>query len=74
MALDALEIDLKVMEQAAITKKNCCKDLVDIVKGQDELNLRSFDDLDFSQQQFISTFVYSYINCTRNNTIFQSKF
>ncbi|WP_083692168.1 hypothetical protein [Seonamhaeicola sp. S2-3] len=44
-----------------ITKKHCCKDEVDVIKGQDEL-IKSFDDLDFEQQLFITSFVYTYHN------------
>ena len=43
-------------------KKSCCKDEIEVVKGQDELKSHSFQDLDFSQQQFLTTFAYSYIN------------
>lgn len=43
-------------------KKSCCKDEIEIVKGQDELKFSTFDDLDFSFQQFITSFAYSYIN------------
>jgi len=42
-------------------KKSCCKDEVDIIKGQDELKLTSFDNLKFQEQVFITSFVYSYI-------------
>ena len=45
-----------------ITKKPCCKDTVDLLEGQDELRVNSFDDFDFEQQLFVATFVYSYIN------------
>lgn len=43
-------------------KKTCCKDEVKIVEGQDELNMSSFEDLEFEQQQFLASYVYSYIN------------
>lgn len=43
-------------------KKTCCKYEVDVVKGQDELKFSSFDDLEFEHQQFLASFVYSYIN------------
>ena len=52
-AMEALEI---------LQKKTCCKDEVDIVKGQDELKVSLFDDLDFELQQFITAFTYSYIS------------
>jgi hypothetical protein len=53
--------DVENMAHAEITKKPGCKDEINIVKGQDEL-LKSFDDLNFDQQQFITSFVYSYLN------------
>ena len=45
-----------------ITKKPCCKDEVNMVKGQDELIVKTFDDLNAEQQLFAATFTYSYIN------------
>ncbi len=45
----------------AITKKNCCDDKQLIIDGQDELKL-NFDNLTFEQQQFIASFVYTYID------------
>jgi hypothetical protein len=52
-ALEAMEIFLK---------KTCCKDEINVVKGQDELKFSSFDDLDFSQQQFITAYLYTSID------------
>ncbi len=48
------------MEQTL--SKSCCKDEVEIVKGQDELKFSSFKDLDFQQQLFITTFAFTYSN------------
>lgn len=48
------------MEQS--TKKSCCKDEVEVVKGQDELKYSSIKELDFEQKIFISLFAYSYTN------------
>lgn len=45
-----------------IAKKNCCKDEVVIVKGQKELKFTSFEDFDFQQQLFFTTFTYTFIN------------
>jgi len=50
------------MKQQTIKKKSCCKDEVEVVKGQDELKFSSFEDLHFEQQQFIACAFYSYIN------------
>jgi len=48
--------------QEILMKKTCCKDEVDVVKGQDELKTSASEDLGFEQQQFIATFTYSYLN------------
>lgn len=56
-AMEAYEI-----EKTAITKKSCCKDEVKVIQGQDELNLKSFDDLKFSEQVFLVAFTHSYNN------------
>lgn len=44
-----------------ITIKDCCSDEQIVIDGQDELKL-NFDKLTFEQQQFIASFVYTYIN------------
>ena len=55
------ELNKCAMDAEEITKKPCCKDKVDIVKGQDELIVKTIDDLDFKQQLFVAFFKYSYI-------------
>lgn len=50
------------MEQEAITKKSCCKDELHVFEGQDELKGSSFEDLNFQQQLFITTFPYAFVN------------
>ena len=45
-----------------ITKKPCCKDVIDLIKGQDELQNTSFDDLSLDQQLFLTTYLQSYKN------------
>lgn len=56
------EADKCAMESEEIAlKKSCCKDEIDVVEGQNELIL-SYDDMDFEQLQFITSYVYSYIN------------
>lgn len=47
-------------EQATITKKSCCKDLIDIIEGQDQLTIKTFDDLDIDQQQFLLSYIHSF--------------
>ncbi|WP_282136528.1 HYC_CC_PP family protein [Seonamhaeicola maritimus] len=56
------EADKCAMESEEIAlKKSCCKDEIDVVEGQNELIL-SYYDLDFEQLQFITPYVYSYVN------------
>lgn len=45
-----------------IAKMDCCKDTVDVIQGQDELNVKTFNDLDFDKQVFLASFIYSYFN------------
>lgn len=47
--------------EETIKKRSCCKDEVDVVKGQDELQLGAFKDFDL-QPEFVTAFVYTYIN------------
>jgi hypothetical protein len=48
--------------QEILLKKSCCKDEVDVIKGQKELKFTSFDDLEFVHQQFITALSYTFIN------------
>jgi len=48
------------MEQSSM--KPCCKDEVEVVKGQDELKFSAFEDLDLSEQVVIVTFALEYTN------------
>lgn len=49
-------------EQEAITKKSCCRDTIDVFEGQDELIVKTYTDLEFEQQLFIASYIYSYLN------------
>ncbi|GAA4893365.1 hypothetical protein GCM10023311_17350 [Flaviramulus aquimarinus] len=51
--MEALEI---------LQKKTCCKDEIEIIEGQDELKVVSFEDLDFKKQHFIIAYTYAYLN------------
>ena len=42
--------------------KTCCKDEIEIVKGQDELKLNTFENLNFSHQCIIVAYAYYYSN------------
>merc|ERR1711974_53860 len=55
--MEAFEI-----EQSKITKKHCCKDELEVVKGQDKLKRSQFEEVTFEQQVFVFSFIYSYTN------------
>ena len=48
------------IEHPVIMKKSCCKDTVDLVEGQDELLLKTFNDLDDQELEFLVSLVYSF--------------
>jgi hypothetical protein len=50
------------MDAVAINyeKKSCCKDTVDVVKGQDKLKITDFQDLDHSTKLTLVAYIYSY--------------
>ncbi|WP_299395966.1 hypothetical protein [uncultured Gelidibacter sp.] len=43
-------------------EKHCCKDVVEILKGQDQLKKTSFEEFSFDQQVFLSALFYSFTN------------
>ena len=50
------------IEMAKLTKKHCCKDTVDLVKGQDQLTIKKLEDLELNQQLVLTAFTYSYLS------------
>lgn len=52
----------KTTVETSKKKKPCCTDEIEVVQGQDVLKFSSFEDLDFEQQLFLASFVYSYTN------------
>ena len=56
-----MEMEKPSTEGCSITKKNCCDDKQLVIDGQDELKL-NFDKLTFERQQFVASFIYTYIN------------
>ncbi len=56
-----MEMEKPSSEGCSITKKNCCDEKQLVIEGQDELKL-NFDKLTFEQQQFVASFIYTYIN------------
>nr|WP_252723119.1 hypothetical protein [Tamlana agarivorans] len=57
--VEADKCEMEALE--LLQKKTCCKDEMNVVQGQDELTLASYDDLEFEQQQFLYAFTHSYI-------------
>jgi len=49
------------MEMPSSAKTSCCKDKVEIIKGQDELKF-SFNDFDVNDSQFVAVFFHTFIN------------
>ncbi|TDU42784.1 hypothetical protein BXY82_0183 [Gelidibacter sediminis] len=41
-----------------IVEQHCCKDVVEILKGQDQLKKTSFEELSYAQQ-FVATYLHS---------------
>ncbi len=58
--VEAEKCEMEALE--ILQKKTCCKDEINVIQGQDELKFSSFDDLEFEQQQFLASFIYSYVN------------
>ena len=56
-----MEMQSPSTKDCSISKKNCCSDKQILVDGQDELKL-NFDTFSFQQQQFVASFIHSYIN------------
>ncbi len=56
-----MEMQESQTKDCSITKKNCCSDKQTVIDGQNELKL-SLDTLSLEQQQFVASFIYTYIN------------
>lgn len=57
---------MEMSTNTEVIKKSCCKDEVDVVKGQNDLKLNTTDDLLPVQIIFLESFVYSF------NVLFES--
>lgn len=51
---------MEMEQKAAKKKKNCCKDEIHKIEGQDELQVKSELKLSFEKQQFTTAFLISY--------------
>lgn len=52
--------DYSESEESEIVKKSCCKDEIEVLKGQDNLKSSDFEDLNPNQQKLLACFIYSY--------------
>ncbi len=50
------------MEMSSTEKKHCCKDELEVIKGQDKLSLSKFEELSMHHQVFIASFTYSILD------------
>lgn len=50
------------MEMSSTDKKQCCKEELEIVKGQDKLKLSKFEELPLVHKVFITSLVYSVLD------------
>lgn len=53
------------MENMTVTspnKKQCCKDELEVVKGQDKLKTTTFDDIHFGHQCTLTAFTFTFIH------------
>ncbi len=51
---------MQVDSVKSVKKKNCCKDEIQKIEGQDELQSNKFDKLTFEKEQLLTAFVISY--------------
>jgi len=64
--VDSCEMEMEMnmpssTEDCNFEQEDCCKDVINIIEGQNELN-QQFINLNFDQQVFITSLVYSYVN------------
>ncbi|WP_298879192.1 hypothetical protein [uncultured Polaribacter sp.] len=57
---NAADCGMEMEGKALKKKKNCCKDEIHNIEGQDELQQTSLDEFDFVKQQFLVAFYVSY--------------
>lgn len=55
-------MELEADSFSSVDQDACCKDEIEILKGQENLKKVVFEDLQFEQQVFLSIFSYSYFN------------
>lgn len=66
-----------IASDLSIQIKKCCKDEVQKIEGQDELQITSLDKITFEKQQFLTAFLFAYQNLYIDNSpknVFQKIF
>tara|TARA_R110000751_G_scaffold292780_1_gene400177 strand:+ start:1308 stop:1718 length:411 start_codon:yes stop_codon:yes gene_type:complete len=53
-------MDMVIHAETTITK-GCCKEEIEVVKGQEDLNLNTHKSIDFNQKLVLTSFVYTYL-------------
>lgn len=56
-----MDMDKPSSEGYSIAKNSCCKNIIVVVEGQDELKI-SFDKISIEQQVFVTSFIDVYTN------------
>lgn len=59
---NAEKCGMEMVSKKTTKPKPCCKDEVDVIKGQDKLKFSFFEDLEFQKQLFSNTFTLTYLN------------
>lgn len=50
------------LEQAKVTNKHCCKDVLEVVEGQDQLKQSKIESIKVQQQVFLVSYLITYAN------------
>lgn len=53
-------MDLQAASKVTSDKKSCCKDELEIVKGQDKLKKATSEDFQIAPQLFLKAFIYAF--------------
>ena len=51
----------EMKSESQTVKKSCCKDEIDVIEGQDDVVVKTLDDLEDSQKQVLFAYTYTYL-------------
>ncbi|APG65209.1 hypothetical protein LPB136_07555 [Tenacibaculum todarodis] len=71
---DVKECNMEEGSTGVVQMKKCCKNEVEQVKGQDELQQHSINKITFKDQQFIISFVIAHLDLLTDNELSKSLF